>query len=587
MGHNCNQLLWPHVSPEDPNLNECTLFLTEQVNGVTVNIAHYARGWTDTTNTTNLLASIQQSAYDSINAYQKFTTVPDLTFNVVATNLDATTQASGWIPQLGTSCAISVYPNALAASGDNQKQLLAHEIYHCVQALMLRAPTPTWDNDGSEYAPYDWWLDGSADYMSNIVYPKNNLEYRWEQLFDPSKRIFRQSYAASIFFQWMESTGTPGDGSTVNDFIADQSFTRSYIDERNRLAGRSDFNDLFLGFMEADKDDDIEDTDQLNTVPELGLVWSVLTSPELNPTATFEIDMKTFTGNESVISLDQGQTVSISYDTAQDQLVMVYKTETDTDWSPVPNDPSSALSLDVPCGDTGMAVTFLTISTDAVSTASAVITVTQTDVDCNCNPGDYPTSSGTGAPVVRRQASANSPSCPVKPPPNTGTNGTMDSCLYGTWDLDLDQMKALIDQVVGGESTDYTISNLEVTGLGTLSLSTSNVGDFAYQSLTIDMDIDIDAGFGTTSTESVINGEFDANIVYVADGQVALDVISGTGDVAVTTSLSPDPITFDIGEYFVPEGLVLHYTCSGNSLTLSGFVNGVSQTDWLYYYTRA
>ena len=73
------------MSPEDPNLYECTLFLTEQVNGVTVNIAHYARGWTDTTNTTTLLASIQQSAYDSINAYQKFTTVPDLTFNVVAT----------------------------------------------------------------------------------------------------------------------------------------------------------------------------------------------------------------------------------------------------------------------------------------------------------------------------------------------------------------------------------------------------------------------------------------------------------------------------------------------------------------------
>jgi hypothetical protein len=53
------------------------------------------------------------------------------------------------------------------------------------------------------------------------------------------------------------------------------------------------------------------------------------------------------------------------------------------------------------------------------------------------------------------------------------------------------------------------------------------------------------------------------------------------------TSLSSDPITFDIAEYFIPEGLVLHYTCSGISLTLTGFVNGVSQTDWIYYYTRA
>jgi hypothetical protein len=375
MGHNCNQLFWPHVSPEDPNLYECTLYLTEQVNGVTVNIAHYARDWVDTANTSTTLASIQASASDSINAYQKFTSVPDLTFNVVATNLDANTFASSWIPQVGTSCAISVYPNALTETGDNQKQIFAHEIYHCVQALMLSSPAPDWDEDGSQFAPYDWWLDGSADYMSNLVYPTNNFEYGWEESFDPSKRIFRQSYAASIFFQWMESLGSPGDGTTVNDFVADQTFSSSYIDERNRLAARSDFNDLFLGFMEADKEGDIEDTDQLNTVPELPVVWSVLTSPELNPTATFEIDLKTFTGNESVISLDQGQTVSISYDTSQDQLVMVYMTENDSDWSPVPNDASNAITIDVPCGDTGLAVTFLTISTDAVSTASAIITV--------------------------------------------------------------------------------------------------------------------------------------------------------------------------------------------------------------------
>jgi len=79
---------------------------------------------------------------------------------------------------------------------------------------MLKAPIPTWDNDGSEFAPYDWWLDGSADYMSNLVYPTNNEEYEWVSVFDPSKRIFRQSYAAAIFFQWMESqeprvTGAP------------------------------------------------------------------------------------------------------------------------------------------------------------------------------------------------------------------------------------------------------------------------------------------------------------------------------------------------------------------------------------------
>lgn len=591
MGHNCNQLFWPHVSPEDPQLYECTLYSTQVISGVTVNIAHYARSWTDTPDTATLLDSIFTAANDSIYAYQKFTTVPDLTFNVVATNIGENAYASGWIPQVGTSCSVSVFPAGMTQAANNQKQFLAHEIYHCVQAYMLKAPTPTWDNDGSQFAPYDWWLDGSADYMSNIVYPKNNEEYEWESTFNTSERIFRQSYAASIFFQWMESQGTAGDGSTVSKFIADQSFTRSYVAERGRLAARSDFNLLFLGFMEADKDDKIEDTDQIETVPELPVTWTVFTSPELNPTATFEIDMKTFTGNLSVISLDQGQTVTISYATDQDQMVMVYQTDSGTGWAEVPNDASNAITIDVPCGDTGMAITFLTICTDDVSTASAIITATQTDIDCSCQPGDFPDGGSSSTPVVRRQASANSNRCPTKPtPPSGSTNGsasgTIDTCLYGNWDLDLDAMTTLIDQVVGGESTAYTVSNLVVTGLSTFTADASNVGNFAFQSLTIDMDIDI-AGFGTTSTESVINGEVQATIVYVADGQVSLDLTSASGDVAVTTSLTPDAITFDIGEYFVPEGLVLHYTCSGNSLTLTGFVNGVSQTDWIYYYTRA
>jgi hypothetical protein len=126
MGHNCNQLFWPHVSPEDPTFYECTLFMTERVNGVTVDIAHYARGWKDTTQTADALASIEQSAFDSINTYQNFTSVPDLTIILVATNLDATTYASSWIPQSGTSCSISVYPNILPQSGDNQTQIIAH-----------------------------------------------------------------------------------------------------------------------------------------------------------------------------------------------------------------------------------------------------------------------------------------------------------------------------------------------------------------------------------------------------------------------------------------------------------------------------
>jgi hypothetical protein len=259
-------------------------------------------------------------------------------------------------------------------------------------------------------------------------------------------------------------------------------------------------------------------------------MWTIFQSPELVPSATFEIDMKTFARNDSAISLDQGETVSISYDTAQDQVQMMYQTDSGTDWAPVPNDASMAITIDVPCGDTGMAVTFLTISTDDASTASATITVTKTNEDCNCQPGDFSPTAGSTAPVINRQASANSNSCPGKPP-SGGTNGTtssgtIDSCLYGTWDLDLDAMKVLINQVVGSNA-DYTVAHLQVTGLSTFTADPPNVGSFSFQSLTVDMHIAIPS-FGTTETSTVMDGKVEANIIYVAHEQVSLDLVSGT-----------------------------------------------------------
>jgi hypothetical protein len=446
-------------------------------------------------------------------------------------------------------------------------------------------------------AGFRWWIEGSADYMSNVVYPTNNEEWGWEERYDPTTPIFEQAYATSLFFQWMESTGSP---QTINTFVSQQTFSADIFAEMTRLSTLDGFDDLFLSFMEADQDYyientpgtaptiGIEDTDGDQIVPELSVPWTVIPSPELDPSATFTIDLINFTGNLSVISLDQGQTVAMSYDSPQPNVQIVYKTDPTDDWAPLSNDDTAPVSLDIPCGDSGMPVYFLTVSTDDETFVEATITVTQTNVDCNCNPGDYPGSSGSNTPVVvrRQSSSSGSNSCPVNPSNPSSGNGTINTCLYGNWNLDLPQMENLIAQVEAQYDQAATVSNIQLSGTASFAASSDNVANFTFSSLTISMDIDID-GFGTTSASAVINGDVDATLIYVSASEVSLELIDASGSVAITTSITSEPITVDIGDYFVPEGLVIQYNCSSTSLTMTGIVGAEVQTDWVYYWNSA
>ena len=198
--------MWPHVV-ENPLLYECTEAIQDGfpkvIQSSNVSIFHYARGWKDTAQTAQLIQSIETSAADSIAVYDRFATVPDLTFIIVQL-LDKDIQAETRIPQQGLSCQILIFPIMLSYAPANQTQILAHEIYHCVQLEIFKIAVPESDSEGGRFPPYDWWIDGSAEYMSNVVYPKTQEEWEWEEVYDPRVPIYRQGYAASIFFQWME-----------------------------------------------------------------------------------------------------------------------------------------------------------------------------------------------------------------------------------------------------------------------------------------------------------------------------------------------------------------------------------------------
>lgn len=131
--------------------------------------------------------------------------------NVVFTLLpgDSTTT----LAQMPTDneCLLIVYPKGMEVDQDQPgqsvangifKQTIAHEMGHCFQIWNMQP-------EGKQpWSVNDWWGEGSAEWLGNLVYPTVNYEWRWGSAFDlhsPDHSLFDLDYENFIFFQSMEN----------------------------------------------------------------------------------------------------------------------------------------------------------------------------------------------------------------------------------------------------------------------------------------------------------------------------------------------------------------------------------------------
>ncbi len=155
----------------------------------------------------------------SANKYSAFASVPKIRFVYSerpfgSDTSDASTFAFSYVEffQLGAEfCPIVIYPTSLSLSKDHFYQLIAHEIYHCVQKVNFPAQTSAAVQHTSDGA---FWYESIAQFMSNDVYPAANFEYHpMFGVFDPHLPFFEQSspYLAEGFFQglfWYQGSST-------------------------------------------------------------------------------------------------------------------------------------------------------------------------------------------------------------------------------------------------------------------------------------------------------------------------------------------------------------------------------------------
>ncbi len=170
------------------------------------------------TGTTHIDPAIVKSAVDKAlrvyhaNGFMPIREQPPIKVWIVETppainaDGDTNTLAGGASP-----CIIHLYESSILDGYDEDymRQVIAHEVFHCIQASQL----------GQPYAPATlWWMEGSAEWASAIVMPKTNAEYDSSRAYRQDTILFDQCdpghrmslcgeslghYATVLFFQSM------------------------------------------------------------------------------------------------------------------------------------------------------------------------------------------------------------------------------------------------------------------------------------------------------------------------------------------------------------------------------------------------
>jgi hypothetical protein len=607
---------WPSVTPGQMNTDneQCQLYpgFPEIIGSTNVTVVYTSRweqsvGVLDKLDT--LASSIHRAAENSLATYEDLATPPSIV--IILTDLVGPSDGSGWttvayefMPAgISGPCQIFLYGNwaieALHGNEQQAEQVIAHEMYHCMQAEAL--------GNGPSPSASGWVIEGSADYFSNVIYPSANAEWNDVVNYHPDWPIYdhtgANAYATDLFFQSLEqSRGIV----YINSWVLATQESQYEDQERTRLSNVANFADDFYLFAQQYSLETIIDTDGQTipiSIPPVPAQATIAATGDDDTSGTISLSTVPFTITVYAVSLDPGQTVTIS-SSAQGNQRVAYRQYSDTVWTTMPSGSvdDAEGSLVVPCNDGNPTTIFvLFTSTEDLDSDTVGLTIDQQDQDdtCTCNTmnkrglqGCKTTSASSASSTPTPSPSISMPSAASSTPTSSATGSCTastlktDSCIVGpTWNLDLPSIQSLMEAQLA-KLTDVTVNSLSLSGSGTLAVEGSNA-TFSYTNLEIDLDITAEGI--DVPTKTVVNGDFEANLYTqsggAGSGDFCLDVYTGEGS-AVETDPITGGVTFDLGPGggFVEEQLSIHYTCTAGTLTMQGYLNG--NTAWgPYVYT--
>lgn len=258
VGYDGNELENADEFDENPLaqfFEDCYIYVERILGDQTIRV-YYPAGWEGDDARESRVRVTLEALADSSNVYRGLPglTVKDLNAAFgLAPYGEAKAFANFFDPET-EACPIAMLPLSDQFEDGKFKQIVAHEVFHCVQ---------TWSFPNSK--PYDthkWWMEGSAEYFSNLVYPSTNLEYRKIEYLDTRSAelsLFQMTYENFGFFQFM---GNKYSTENLIGILYSISSSNSHSGQETALRAVADFEKRFNLYVVEFLSSGILDSDQ-------------------------------------------------------------------------------------------------------------------------------------------------------------------------------------------------------------------------------------------------------------------------------------------------------------------------------------
>ncbi|MEX2548478.1 MAG: hypothetical protein WD830_11945 [Chloroflexota bacterium] len=203
-------------------------------------------GWTE-----QHVDLLEQGVREAVPVLSSLGKVPaaNLVFHVQA-NAQALMSAT---PVPGKPCGISIYPSAQKRTGADFRQVVAHELAHCFQ-------TETFPAQNFDYGVTRWREEGLADHLSDLVYPSNNLEWKFLPTLkaqELSTSLLDRAYTNFLWFQYLANR--LGRGRLL-ELIGSLPTSGGRTEQADAMAAWPDVEALYHDFVRRYTDGTIRDT---------------------------------------------------------------------------------------------------------------------------------------------------------------------------------------------------------------------------------------------------------------------------------------------------------------------------------------
>jgi len=158
-----------------------------------------------------------------------------------------------------SECSVALYTGLQKVTLAQLKQVIAHELAHCFQYANF---LPQIHRVGFT----DWWVEGTAEYLSNVIYPEVDFEWQWEgqalRMLGKKVSLLDLSYATFLYWQFLgNDLGTAG----IFRLLLGLPTSGGRTEQAERLAASPDMARRFQSFLEAMADGVIKDTKSRRT----------------------------------------------------------------------------------------------------------------------------------------------------------------------------------------------------------------------------------------------------------------------------------------------------------------------------------